>query len=282
MEKIAELLKNSEFRFNKALGQNFIFDNNLLDAIVSDSGAGADDTVVEIGTGAGTLTSRLALRAKKVFSFEVDKNLQDILSLSLQGCENVEVVFRDVLKMKDDEFTRIVGEGPFRVVANLPYYVTTPMIMRFIESPLPVSTLTVMVQKEVADRLVAECGSADYAAVTLAVKMFGDARVTRTVDRRMFRPAPNVDSAVVQIERVPERLEGEDTAFLKRVVRAAFAMRRKTLANNLASSFGMNKAAAAEVVEKSGFPALARGETLSLDDFVTLSHALKNRLATSV
>lgn len=282
MEKIAELLKNSEFRFNKALGQNFIFDNNLLDAIVSDSGAGADDIVVEIGTGAGTLTSRLALRAKKVFSFEVDKNLQDILSLSLQGCENVEVVFRDVLKMKDDEFTRIVGEGPFRVVANLPYYVTTPMIMRFIESPLPVSTLTVMVQKEVADRLVAECGSADYAAVTLAVKMFGDARVTRTVDRRMFRPAPNVDSAVVQIERVPERLEGEDTAFLKRVVRAAFAMRRKTLANNLASSFGMNKAAAAEVVEESGFPALARGETLSLDDFVTLSHALKNRLATSV
>lgn len=282
MEKIAELLKNSEFRFNKALGQNFIFDNNLLDAIVSDSGAGADDTVVEIGTGAGTLTSRLALRAKKVFSFEVDKNLQDILSLSLQGCENVEVVFRDVLKMKDDEFTRIVGEGPFRVVANLPYYVTTPMIMRFIESPLPVSTLTVMVQKEVADRLVAECGSAEYAAVTLAVKMFGDARVTRTVDRRMFRPAPNVDSAVVQIERVPERLEGEDTAFLKRVVRAAFAMRRKTLANNLASSFGMNKAAAAEVVEESGFPALVRGETLSLDDFVTLSHALKNRLATSV
>lgn len=282
MEKIAELLKNSEFRFNKALGQNFIFDNNLLDAIVSDSGAGADDTVVEIGTGAGTLTSRLALRAKKVFSFEVDKNLQDILSLSLQGCENVEVVFRDVLKMKDDEFTRIVGEGPFRVVANLPYYVTTPMIMRFIESPLPVSTLTVMVQKEVAGRLVAECGSADYAAVTLAVKMFGDARVTRTVDRRMFRPAPNVDSAVVQIERVPERLEGEDTAFLKRVVRAAFAMRRKTLANNLASSFGMNKAAAAEVVEESGFPALVRGETLSLDDFVTLSHALKNRLAPSV
>lgn len=282
MEKIAELLKNSEFRFNKALGQNFIFDNNLLDAIVSDSGAGADDTVVEIGTGAGTLTSRLALRAKKVFSFEVDKNLQDILSLSLRGCENVEVVFRDVLKMKDDEFTRIVGEGPFRVVANLPYYVTTPMIMRFIESPLPVSTLTVMVQKEVADRLVAECGSADYAAVTLAVKMFGDARVTRTVDRRMFRPAPNVDSAVVQIERVPERLEGEDTAFLKRVVRAAFAMRRKTLANNLASSFGMNKAAAAEVVEESGFPALVRGETLSLDDFVTLSHALKNRLAPSV
>ena len=282
MEKIAELLKNSEFRFNKALGQNFIFDNNLLDAIVSDSGAGADDTVVEIGTGAGTLTSRLALRAKKVFSFEVDKNLQDILSLSLQGCENVEVVFRDVLKMKDDEFARIVGEGPFRVVANLPYYVTTPMIMRFIESPLPVSTLTVMVQKEVADRLVAECGSADYAAVTLAVKMFGDARVTRTVDRRMFRPAPNVDSAVVQIERVPERLEGEDTAFLKRVVRAAFAMRRKTLANNLASSFGMNKAAAAEVVEESGFPALVRGETLSLDDFVTLSHALKNRLAPSV
>ena len=152
---VADILNAAGFRFNKALGQNFIFDSNLLDAIVSDAGVTAEDTVVEIGTGAGTLTARLAARAKKVFSFEVDERLRPVLDLTLQGVGNAEVVFRDVMKMKDAEFTDIVGGGTFRVVANLPYYITTPLIMRFVESGLPVSSLTVMVQKEVADRLTA-------------------------------------------------------------------------------------------------------------------------------
>ena len=199
--ELSDILRASGFRFNKALGQNFIFDGNLLDAIVSDAGVTAEDTVVEIGTGAGTLTARLAARAKKVFSFEVDERLRPVLDISLKGAENVEVVFRDVMKMKDDELREMIG-GEFKVVANLPYYITTPLIMRFAESTLPVRSITVMVQKEVADRLTAEVGSADYAAVTLAVKVFGDAAVTRIVDRHMFRPAPNVDSAVVRIDRV--------------------------------------------------------------------------------
>lgn len=271
--ELSDILRASGFRFNKALGQNFIFDGNLLDAIVSDAGVTAEDTVVEIGTGAGTLTARLAARAKKVFSFEVDERLRPVLDISLKGAENVEVVFRDVMKMKDDELREMIG-GEFKVVANLPYYITTPLIMRFAESTLPVDSLTVMVQKEVADRLTAEVGSADYAAVTLAVKVFGDAAVTRIVDRHMFRPAPNVDSAVVRIDRVPGRLDGADEKLVRKLVRAAFSMRRKTLVNNLAASFGIPKQQATDLVTACGFPADVRGERLSLDDFIRLAGAM--------
>ena len=276
--ELSDILRASGFRFNKALGQNFIFDGNLLDAIVSDAGVTAEDTVVEIGTGAGTLTARLAARAKKVFSFEVDERLRPVLDISLKGAENVEVVFRDVMKMKDDELREMIG-GEFKVVANLPYYITTPLIMRFAESTLPVSSLTVMVQKEVADRLTAEVGSADYAAVTLAVKVFGAAAVTRIVDRHMFRPAPNVDSAVVRIDRVPGRLDGADEKLVRKLVRVAFAMRRKTLVNNLAASFGIPKQQATDLVTACGFPADVRGERLSLDDFIRLSHVFSPQSA---
>lgn len=276
--ELSDILRASGFRFNKALGQNFIFDGNLLDAIVSDAGVTAEDTVVEIGTGAGTLTARLAARAKKVFSFEVDERLRPVLDISLKGAENVGVVFRDVMKMKDDELREMIG-GEFKVVANLPYYITTPLIMRFAESTLPVRSITVMVQKEVADRLTAEVGSADYAAVTLAVKVFGAAAVTRIVDRHMFRPAPNVDSAVVRIDRVLGRLDGADEKLVRKLVRAAFAMRRKTLVNNLSASFAMPKQQAADLVTACGFPADVRGERLSLDDFIRLSHVFSPQSA---
>ena len=271
---VLDILRSTGFRFNKALGQNFIFDTNLLDAIVADSGVSGTDTVVEVGTGAGTLTSRLAQRAERVVSFEVDRGLRDVLSLTLRGTENAEVVFRDVLKMKDEELAELTGNKPFKVVANLPYYITTPLIMRFIESGLPVASLTVMVQKEVADRLRAERGTADYSALTLAAEMFGDVTLTRTVDRHMFRPAPNVDSAVVRLDRVSDRLAGEDVSLVKRTVRAAFAMRRKTLANNLSSAFGISKTEAGEALAACGLPADIRGERLSLDEFVALTHAL--------
>ena len=195
---VKDILISKGFHYNKALGQNFITDGNLLSAIVSDSGVDSGDTVVEIGTGAGTLTRAIAAKAKKVFSFELDKNLISVLDLSLKGLDNVEVIFKDVLKMTDGELKEIVG-GEFKVVANLPYYVTTPMIMRFLESGLDVKSITVMVQKEVADRFIATVGSKEYAAVSLAVQMRGEARVTRIVGRQMFFPMPNVDSAVVKI-----------------------------------------------------------------------------------
>lgn len=267
---IKDILRGEDFHFNKVLGQNFITDTNLLKAIVQDAGITHDDIVVEIGTGAGTLTRELSYVAKKVYSFEVDRNLERVLALSLQGLENVEVVFRDILKMKDDEVREIIS-APFKVVANLPYYITTPLVLRFIESNLDVRSLTVMVQKEVADRFVAKSNTADYSAITLAIEIVGNAQITRGVSRNMFYPMPNVDSAVVRIDIDRDKLKGEDIPIIHKLARSAFAMRRKTLANNLSVAFGITKQDATERIERAGFAPLIRGEALSLDDFVMLS-----------
>jgi len=267
---LKDIIRACDFHFNKNLGQNFISDGNLLDAIVSDSGVSENDVVVEIGTGGGTLTRALSKKVKKVYSFEVDKNLEKVLALSLQGIDNVEVVFKDVLKMTDDEIKSIVGDK-FKVVANLPYYITTPLAMRFLESDLNVESLTVMVQKEVADRFVAKADTKDCAAITLAIEMVGEAKITRNVSRQMFFPAPNVDSAVVRIDVDRSKLNGENMDLIKKLVRSAFLMRRKTLANNLSQAFGISKEEAIEKIEKAGFSAMIRGEVLSLNDYISLS-----------
>lgn len=274
---IKDIIRGVDFRFNKALGQNFITDANLLDAIVADSGINGDDTVVEIGTGAGTLTRAIAKVAKKVYSFEVDRNLQPVLALSLQGVDNAEVIFRDVLKMKDDELKSVVGDS-FKVVANLPYYITTPLAMRFIESSLDVKSVTIMVQKEVALRFVAKPNTADYSAITLAIEMAGNAQITRNVSRNMFFPSPNVDSAVVRIDIDRTKLDGENAPLLHKLVRSSFAMRRKTLANNLSVAFQIDKQEAGKLIEEAGFSPMVRGEALSLDDYKKLTKTLETRI----
>lgn len=274
---IKDIIRGVDFHFNKALGQNFITDANLLDAIVADSGINGDDTVVEIGTGAGTLTRAIAKVAKKVYSFEVDRNLQPVLALSLQGVDNAEVIFRDVLKMKDDELKSVVGDS-FKVVANLPYYITTPLAMRFIESSLDVKSVTIMVQKEVALRFVAKPNTADYSAITLAIEMAGNAQITRNVSRNMFFPSPNVDSAVVRIDIDRTKLDGENAPLLHKLVRSSFAMRRKTLANNLSVAFQIDKQEAGKLIEEAGFSPMARGEALSLDDYKKLTKTLETRI----
>ena len=272
---IKEILKSTNFKFNKALGQNFITDNNLLDAIVVDSGVCEDDIVVEIGTGAGTLTKALSKKAKKVYSFEVDTNLKEVLALTLQGCENVEVIFKDILKLKDDEFKEIV-QGKFKVVANLPYYITTPLIMRFLESDLDIQSLTIMVQKEVADRFVASSNTSDYSAITLSIQMCADAKITRIVSKNMFFPVPKVDSAVVKIDVDRQKLVGNDEKLLKKIIRSAFAMRRKTLSNNLSGVFNISKADLGIMFEKLGYNSFIRGEALSLDDYIKLSKLIED------
>lgn len=276
-KNIKDIIRGVDFHFNKALGQNFITDGNLLDAIVSDSGIEEGDVVVEIGTGAGTLTRSIAKIAKKVYSFEVDKNLQPVLALSLQGVDNVEVIFRDILKMKDGEVEQIVG-GKFKVVANLPYYITTPLAMRFIESTLDVESLTIMVQKEVADRFVARANTADYSAITLAIEMAGSAKITRNVSRNMFYPSPNVDSAVVRIDIDRHKLNGENAPLLHKLVRSSFAMRRKTLANNLSNAFGISKQDATDLIQRAGFEPMVRGEALSLEDYKKLARVLDDAI----
>ena len=274
---IKDIIRGVDFHFNKALGQNFITDANLLDAIVADSGITSDDTVVEIGTGAGTLTRAIAKVAKRVYSFEVDRNLQPVLALSLQGVDNAEGIFRDVLKMKDDELKSVVGDS-FKVVANLPYYITTPLAMRFIESSLDVRSITIMVQKEVALRFVAKPNTADYSAITLAIEMAGNAQITRNVSRNMFFPSPNVDSAVVRIDIDRTKLDGENAPLLHKLVRSSFAMRRKTLANNLSVAFQIDKAQASAIIEEAGFSPMVRGEALSLDDYKKLAKSLEKSI----
>ena len=272
MSEIREVLAKNAFRFNKKFGQNFITDTNLLDAITADAGITADDTVLEIGPGAGTLTARLAASAGKVIAYEIDENLKPVLAETLAGLGNVEVVFKDVEKASDAEIAEKTGTK-YKLVANLPYYITTPVIMRFLECGNRPESITVMVQKEVGDRLVAKAGSAEYGAITAAVALEGEAKITRTVNRKMFYPVPNVVSCVVCVT-MNDRYAFEDKAKIKKLIRAAFAMRRKTLANNVAAAFCLSKQEAAGAIVSAGFDPSVRGETLSVDDFVRLSKFL--------
>lgn len=269
---LKDLLAKHNFRFNKALGQNFITDVNLLDAIADDAQLSSDDTVVEIGAGAGTLTLALAKRARKIIAFEVDKRLEPVIYEQLKGFDNVEVVFCDVLCMNDTEIIHKTN-GEFHVVANLPYYITTPLIMRFLESSLPWKSLTVMMQLEVAKRLTAKANTADYGAITAAAAYYGEAKITRNVNRKMFYPAPEVDSAVVRLEVKKNALDADEATY-KKLVKAAFMWRRKTLANNISTAFKIPKADAERVLTDLGFLPAVRGEALSPNEFAKVARNL--------
>ena len=252
--------------FNKKFGQNFITDKNLLSAIAEDAGVTSEDVVVEIGAGAGTLTAALADRAKEVFAYEIDENLRPVLDRTLAGRENVKVIYEDFLK-KSASLPR-----PFKVVANLPYYVTTPIVMRLLEGEERPESVTVMVQKEVAERLTALPGTSEYGAITVSLNLVAKAETTRIVGRQCFIPPPNVDSAVVRITLLDKGYAEEEIALARKILRAAFNMRRKTLSNGLASLFG-GKEGANRVIESAGFLPSVRGETLSAEDYISLARA---------
>ncbi len=262
------------FHFKKRYGQNFLTDKNLLDAIVRDAGVTKEDAVLEIGAGAGALTRALSAAAGRVVSYEIDKDLRPVLAEALSGCENIEIVFRDFLREDLPSLEEELGE--YTVVANLPYYVTTPVLLRFLEEAKRCRGLTVMVQEEVARRFCARAGTADYGAITAAIALKGEARITRKVPREMFTPRPNVDSAVVHIEfsgGVPVKSE---TAY-RAAVRAAFAGRRKTLENNLMNAFHIPRSDAEEILHAVGLPPSVRGETLPPVTFARLSDELFRR-----
>lgn len=272
MRKIKDILIDNGFRFNHNLGQNFITDKNLLDKIVELSGVDENDVVVEIGTGAGTLARAIAEKAKKVYSFEVDRALKPVLDETLSGLDNVEVIFKDVLKMKDKELIEIVGEK-FKVVANIPYYITTALVMRFLEESVHPSAITVMVQKEVADRFVAKPATEDYGAITMAISLYGDAKIVGQVDKSMFYPVPKVDSSIVRID-VYDKYAGVDKKNVNKAIKCAFMMRRKTLLNNLTAVYPVQKDEAAKILESLNIDLKARGETLTLDQIIEISDLL--------
>lgn len=269
---IRTILQKHGFSFKKQFGQNFITDTNLLDSIAELSGIDKNSTVLEIGCGAGTLTRALAKRAGRVIAYEIDAKLQPVLAETLAGLDNVEVVFRDFAR--EDMATLEEALPPYAVVANLPYYITTPLVTKFLDDAKKVQSLTVMVQDDVARRFCAQAGTADYGAITAAIARRADAKIVKLVPRRMFYPVPNVDSAVVQLNFVEGRIPVRDAKLYRATVRAAFLSRRKTLENNLMQAFQLPRERAQAVLQAAGVPEKARGETLSPAQLAKLADLL--------
>lgn len=259
-----------EHNFKKKFGQNFLSDKNLLQAIASDGDVNKDDNVLEIGAGAGALTKVLDERAKKVVAYEIDQDLRD----TLQGLnlKNTKLVFADALKEDIGRIEEQFDGQDFKVVANLPYYITTPLLFKFLEESEHAKSLTVMVQKEVAERMVAQPGGKDYGVLTVMIAFFGSAKITRTVGRQMFNPQPNVDSAVVNITKDKKYLDVDRKKFYQ-FVKTCFSMRRKTLGNNLSRGLNMSKEELSRRLP--GVDLSARPEKLSLQQFVEIFKKLK-------
>ena len=265
---IKQLLREMGFRFNKQFGQNFLTDENLLNNICIDAEIDGG-TVLEIGAGAGTLTRVLSKHADSVVAFEIDRNLEKVLNVTLSDCPNVKVVMADVMRYKMPELEALCGDS-YRVVANIPYYLTSPLIMRFVEEAKSVTSLTLTIQKEVAERLAAKPATKDYGAITVAVNAVADVKITRILPRTLFYPEPNVDSAVVRIDFKRDKFDVSNPVLFRKVVRVSFAMRRKTLVNNLAVGFGVSKQQAEQILVDCNLAVNCRGEELSVEQFVQL------------
>lgn len=274
---IKQLLKERGFRFNKQFGQNFLTDEWLLEDICADAQIDGG-AVIEVGAGAGTLTRALCKHADKVVAFEIDRNLQDVLKITLADFSNVNVVIGDVMRYKMGEVEALVDNKPFRVVANIPYYITTPLLMNFVEQSNKVTSLTLTIQKEVADRLCAKPSTKDYGAITVSVDAVADVVTTRILPRDLFFPAPNVDSAVVRIDMNRNKYDIADLALFRKTVKVAFAMRRKTLVNNLIVGFGFDRQKAENVLLQADLFVGCRGEELSTQQFVNLYKVIQNIL----
>ncbi len=270
-----EILYKHGFSFKKKFGQNFISDKNLLSAIVADAEVDKNSTVLEIGAGAGALTRALAERAKRVVSYEIDRSLQPVLEETLAGLDNAEIVFRDFEREDLTELER--GLGDYIVVANLPYYITTPLVMKFVNEGARCRSVTVMVQEEVARRFAAREGTADYGAVTAAIARRGSAEIKRCVSAAMFTPRPNVDSAVVRVDFTKGGFAVKSEKAYRAAVRCAFASRRKTLENNLVNTFRITREEAREIMSAAGIVPNARGETLAPETLGALSDALHEK-----
>ncbi|WP_053368668.1 16S rRNA (adenine(1518)-N(6)/adenine(1519)-N(6))-dimethyltransferase RsmA [Bacillus sp. FJAT-27245] len=274
------ILEKYGFSFKKSLGQNFLIDTNILRKIVDAAGIDGETGAIEIGPGIGALTEQLAKASKKTVAFEIDQRLLPILEDTLSPYSNVKVVHSDFLKANAAEVIKEEFDPGMDLVvaANLPYYVTTPIIMKILEEKLPVRAIVVMLQKEVADRISAKPGSKDYGSLSIAVQYYTEAETVMIVPKTVFVPQPNVDSAVIRLNvRDEPAVSVSNERFFFTVTRAAFAQRRKTILNNLTSQLEggkERKEAITTALEKAGIEPSRRGETLSLDEFARLSEAL--------
>lgn len=272
---IRELLERHGFTFSKSLGQNFLINPSVCPRMAEAAVQGDDVGVLEIGPGIGVLTNELLKRASKVVAVELDKRLLPVLDETLAEYDNLKVINADVMKLDlhrliDDEF----GSMEVAVCANLPYYITSPIIMKLLEDRLPVSSITVMVQKEAAVRLCAEPGSRDSSAITAAVRYYCDPELLFHVSAGSFMPAPKVDSAVIRLSLREPSVHPRDEALLFRVIRGAFAQRRKTVLNSLSSSLSLDKGELSDILCKAGVDPGARAERLTLQNFSDISDAV--------
>ena len=274
-----EVLQKYKFNFQKKFGQNFLIDTHVLDKIIRESGVTKDDLVIEIGPGIGTMTQYLCENAREVVAIEIDKNLIPILEDTLSAYNNVTVINEDVLKVDIKKLAEEKNGGkPVKVVANLPYYITTPIIMGLFESHVPIDSITIMVQKEVADRMQEGPGSKEYGALSLAVQYYAKPEIVANVPPNCFMPRPNVGSAVIRLTRYENPpVEVNDEKYMFALIRASFNQRRKTLINGLLNAGNLNitKEDVLQALETMQLSPTIRGEALTLEQFATLSNLLK-------
>lgn len=277
---IKDILNRHGFAFSKSLGQNFLINPSVCPRIAEEGNARKGFGIIEIGTGIGVLTAELAKRADKVVAVEIDTRLEPVLKETLAEFSNVQVIYQDVLKVDLRELIAQEFAGlEVAVCANLPYYITSPIIMSLLEARLPIKSITVMVQKEAAVRICAEPGTRDVGAVSLAVRYFSTPKLLFHVSRGSFMPAPNVDSCVIRLdvkENTPEQVR--DEKFFFRLVRAGFSQRRKTLVNPVSSGLGISKETVREALEKLDIKPTVRAEELTMEQFILLSNWLSERI----
>lgn len=272
---VKDILSRHGFTFSKSLGQNFIVNPSVCPRIAEEGGASSGTGVIEIGTGVGVLTTELAKRADKVVAIEIDDRLIPVLSETLSDFDNVKIINEDVLKVDLNKVIEEEFQGmDVYVCANLPYYITSPIIMSLLESRLNIRAITVMVQKEAATRLTAELGTRDVGAVTVAVRYYSEPKLLFNVSRGSFMPSPNVDSAVIRLDIKNEKKVDDEKHFFK-VVRAAFSQRRKTLSNSLSSGLSMDKKVITEAIKSAGLPESIRPEQLSMEDFINIAESVR-------
>ena len=276
--RTVEVLQKYQFNFQKKYGQNFLIEPQVLETIVDAAHIQADDCVLEIGPGIGTMTQYLAEQAREVVAVEIDKALIPILQDTLSEYPNVTIINEDILKVDLEKLVKEKNDGrPVKVVANLPYYITTPIIMQLFESHVPLHSITIMVQTEVAQRMQVGPGTKDYGALSLAVQYYSRPEIIIHVPPTCFIPRPNVGSTVIRLTRYEKPpVEAADESFLFSLIRASFNQRRKTLVNGQSNASGLNlfKAQITEALEQMGLPANVRGETFTLEQFARLSELL--------
>ena len=279
---VRQMLHSRDLHFKKSLGQNFLTDERVLFDIVEAAEVSEHDFVLEIGPGPGVLTRELAKRAARVVAVELDRDIIQLLSENIAEYDNVQIINKDILKVDLEELCREYFEGkPFKVIANLPYYITTPIVMKLLEGKTKIEHIVIMIQKEVAERLTAKPGTKDFGAISLSVNYYADAHIVRLVPPEAFVPAPKVFSAVLKISVLDEpRVKVSDEKYLFRLIKASFSKRRKTFLNSISGENGLciTKEEAKEVLSELGFSDNIRGETLSLVQFAQISDEFSEKV----